>query len=132
MREKNIPEKCIRIVQDMYKESETMVWCIAGTTQPFKVEVGLHQGSALSLFLFAIIMDTLTESIRKEAPWHMMFADDVVLCCEEKIEIEEDLERWSDRLEKRGMNVSRAKTEYMCLKDPTRMEQLEEDGRCDV
>ncbi|XP_047501618.1 uncharacterized protein LOC125047457 [Penaeus chinensis] len=60
-------------------------------------------------------MDTLTESIRKEAPWYIMFADDVVLCCEENIELEEDLERWRDRLEKRGMKVSRAKTEYMCL-----------------
>ena len=45
----------------------------------------------------------------------MMFADDVVLCCEEKTEREEDLERWRDGLEKRGMKVSRAKTEYVCL-----------------
>ncbi|XP_047502427.1 uncharacterized protein LOC125047925 [Penaeus chinensis] len=108
MRGKNIPEKYIRIVQDMYKESETKVRCIAGTTEPFKVEVGLHQGSALSPFLFAIIMDTLTESIRKEAPWNMMFADDVVLCCEEKIELEKNLERWHDRLEKRRMKKQRS------------------------
>ncbi|XP_047480633.1 uncharacterized protein LOC125033295 [Penaeus chinensis] len=104
----------------MYKESETKVRCIAGTKEPFKVEVGLHQGSALSPFLFAIIMDSFTESIRKEAPWNMMFADDVVLCCEEKIELEEDLERWHDRLERRGMKVSRAKTEYMCLNGVSR------------
>ena len=45
----------------------------------------------------------------------MIFADDVVLCCEEKTELEEDLNRWRERLEKRGMKVSRAKTEYMCL-----------------
>ncbi|XP_037773633.1 uncharacterized protein LOC119569641, partial [Penaeus monodon] len=52
---------------------------------------------------------------RKEAPWSMMFADDVVLCSEEKADLEVDLERWHNRLEKRGMKVSRAKTEYMCL-----------------
>ncbi|XP_037783490.1 uncharacterized protein LOC119579651 [Penaeus monodon] len=45
----------------------------------------------------------------------MMFADDVVLCSEEKADLEVDLERWHNRLEKRGMKVSRAKTEYMCL-----------------
>ena len=45
----------------------------------------------------------------------MIFAGDVVLYCEEKTELEEDLDRWSDGLEKRGMKVSRARTEYMCL-----------------
>ena len=113
--EKNILEKHIRIAQDMYKEIKTVVRCMSGTTEPFKVEVGLHQGSALSPFLFAILMDTLADNIRKEAPWSMMFADDVMLCCEEKTKLEEDLERWCDGLEKRGMRVSRAKTEYICM-----------------
>ena len=84
MRAKNVPEKYIRVVQHKYIENETVVKCVAGTSEPFKVEVGLHQGSALSPFLFAIIMDTLTDDIRKEAPWSMMFADDVVNCGEEK------------------------------------------------
>ena len=105
MRVKGIPKKYIRVAQDMYKKSETVVRCVLGTTDPFKVEVGLHQGSALSPFLFAIVMDTVTDNIRKEAPWSMMFADDVVLCCEEKSELEEDLGRWRDRLEKRGVTV---------------------------
>ena len=105
MRAKNVPEKYIRVVQDMYIESETVVKCVAGTSEPFKVEVGLHQGSALSPFLFAIIIDTLTDDIRKEVPWSMMFADDVVLCGEEKAGLEEDLERWPNVLEKRGMKV---------------------------
>ena len=66
------------------------------------------------MFLFAIIMNSLTD-IRKEAPWSMMFADNVVLCCGEKTKLEEDLERWRIGLEKREMKVSRAKTENMCL-----------------
>ena len=45
----------------------------------------------------------------------MMFADDVVLCVREKYVLELELEQWRDALEKRGMKVSRAKTEYMCL-----------------
>ena len=60
-------------------------------------------------------MDSLTENIRKEAPWQMMFADDVVLCAREKDVLELELEQWREALEKRGMKVSRAKTEYMCL-----------------
>ena len=99
----------------MYHQCETVVRCAAGTSEPFAVEVGLHQGSAFSPFLYAIMMDSLTENIRKEAPWQMMFADDVVLCAREKDVLELELEQWREALEKRRMKVLRAKTEYMCL-----------------
>ena len=58
----------------------------------FNVDVGLHQGSALSPFLFAIIIDKLTEDIRKNAPWDMLFADDIVLSRQNCRELEDDLE----------------------------------------
>ena len=60
-------------------------------------------------------MDSLPENIRKEAPWQMMFADDVVLWPKEKYVLESELEQWRAAFEKRGMKVLRAKTEYMCL-----------------
>ena len=69
----------IRIIKDMYDGATTTMRSTTGLTEEFKVDVGLHQGSALSLFLFAIIIDRLTEDIRKDAPWDMMFADDIVL-----------------------------------------------------
>ena len=76
----------------------------------------MSQPSALTPFLFAIIMDVLTEDVRKSAPWQMMlFADDIVLSAEQRKELEEEFGKWRDALEKRGMKVSRAKTEYMCL-----------------
>ena len=42
MRKSKIQQKYVRLVQDMYKESETVVRCAVGTTESFKVEVGLH------------------------------------------------------------------------------------------
>ena len=61
------------------------------------------------------MMDSLTENIRKQAPWQMMFADDVVLCARDKDVLELELKQWREASEKRGMKVSGAKTEYMCL-----------------
>ena len=66
MRKSGIVEKYVQLVQDMYEGSETVVRCAAGTTESFKVKVGLHQGSALSPFLFAVIMDRLTDEVRRE------------------------------------------------------------------
>ncbi|KAK3556116.1 hypothetical protein QTP70_005604 [Hemibagrus guttatus] len=117
MRKSGVAEKYVRVVQDMYERSRTVVRCSVGQTEEFKVEVGLHQGSALSPFLFAIVMDQLSEEVRQESPWTMMFADDIVICSESREQVEENLERWRFALEIRGMKVSRSKTEYMCVNE---------------
>ena len=57
IRKSKIVEKYVQLVQDMYEGSERVVRCAVGTTEILKVKVGLHQGSALSPFLFAVIMD---------------------------------------------------------------------------
>ncbi|KAK3510144.1 hypothetical protein QTP70_026737 [Hemibagrus guttatus] len=61
MRKSGVAEKYVRVVQDMYERSRTVVRCAVGQTEEFKVEVGLHQGSSLSPFLFAIVMDQLSQ-----------------------------------------------------------------------
>lgn len=121
MRKSGVAEKYVRVVQDMYEGCKTVVRCAVGVTEEFKVEVGLHQGSALSPFLFAMTMDRLTDEVREESPWTMMFADDIVICSENREQVEEKLERWRFALERRGMKVSRSKTEYMCVneRDPS-------------
>ncbi|KAI5089887.1 hypothetical protein C0J45_20022 [Silurus meridionalis] len=117
MRKSGVSEKYVRVVQDMYEDSVTAVKCAVGTTDWFRVKVGLHQGSALSPFLFAVVMDRLTDEVRQESPWTMMFADDIVICGESREQVEKSLERWRYALERRGMKVSRSKTEYMCVNE---------------
>ncbi|KAK3542798.1 hypothetical protein QTP70_002998 [Hemibagrus guttatus] len=117
MRKSGVAEKYVRVVQDMYERSRTVVRCAVGQTEEFNVEVGLHQGLALSPFLFAIVMDQLSEEVRQESPWTMMFADDIVIWSESREQVEENLERWRFALERRGMKVSRSKTEYMCVNE---------------
>ncbi|XP_047486843.1 uncharacterized protein LOC125037661 [Penaeus chinensis] len=113
MRESSILEVYVRVAQDMYIECKTAVRSAVGTTDGFKVEVGLHQGSAPSPFLFDVIVDKLTGGLREGAPWYMMFVDDIVLCSEGR-EVDKDLERWILALERCGMKVSRRKAKYLC------------------
>ena len=115
MRKSRIVEKYVQLVQDMYEGSKPVVRCTVGTTESFKVKVGLHQGSALSPFLFAVIIDRLTDEVRREPPWTMLFADYIVICEETREEVERRLRSWRYALERRGMKVSRSKTEYLCI-----------------
>ena len=90
----------------MLQMSTTAVTCAAGVKEGFDVNVGLHQGVALSPCLFAMVMDRMTDEIREEAPWTMMFADDIVICSESKEHVDEKLDRsWRYALERRGMKV---------------------------
>ncbi|KAL6497691.1 hypothetical protein OROHE_027016 [Orobanche hederae] len=81
--------------------------------EEFPITIGVHQGSALSPFLFAIVMDELTRGIQTDVPWCMMFADDIVLIEETKVGVQQKSELWRDTLEARGFRLSRSKTEYM-------------------
>ncbi|KAK3559305.1 hypothetical protein QTP86_012712 [Hemibagrus guttatus] len=63
MRKSGVAEKYVRVVQDMYERSRTVVRC-------------------------AVVMDQLSEEVRQESPWTMMFADDIVICSESREEVE--------------------------------------------
>ena len=43
------------------------------------------------------------------------FADNIAICEETREEVERRLESWRYTLERRGMKVSRSKTEYLCI-----------------
>ena len=51
-----------------------------GESNIFRVEVGLHPRSAMNPYLFLLLMDVLTEDVRKDVPGSMVFAHDIVLC----------------------------------------------------
>jgi len=48
MRGKGIPEKYVRTVEDMYEGVTTRIRSSVGLTERISVNVGLHQGSAVS------------------------------------------------------------------------------------
>lgn len=58
------------------KLMQGMLRCTVGMTDGFHVGVGLLQGSALRPLLFVVAMDKLTDEVRQEFLWTMMFVDD--------------------------------------------------------
>ena len=47
----------------------------------------------------------------------MMFADDLIICGENRQQDEANLESWRYALERREIKVSRCKTEYVCANE---------------
>ncbi|GKC04600.1 retrovirus-related pol polyprotein LINE-1 [Tanacetum coccineum] len=77
------------------------------------MEVGLHQGSAISPYLFTLILDELSRGIQESVLWCMIFVDDIVLIVESAEGLNNRLERWMEALEDNGLRVSREKIEYL-------------------
>nr|XP_033508314.1 uncharacterized protein LOC117273291 [Nicotiana tomentosiformis] len=90
--------------------AKTRVRTVGGASEHFPVILGLHQGSALSRFLFAPEMDALTHHIQREVSWYMLFADDIVLIDETRGGVNERLEVWRQTLKAKGFKLSRTKT----------------------
>ena len=126
---KQVPSTYVRTIMDMYENAKTCVRTPVGDTNYFPVDIGLHQGSALSPFLFAIIIDVITKDIQDELPWSMLFADDIVIVGEEKEEVNEKLETWRQTLELNGLRLSRSKTEYMACNFAQSAEDDEQEVR---
>ena len=82
MRKRGIPEGMVRAVMNLYEGAKTRVRVGLELSEDFEVKVGVHQGSALSPLLFAIVVDVITESARNGLMSEMLYADYLVLTSE--------------------------------------------------
>lgn len=53
--------------------------------------VGLYQGSCLRPVLFITVMDTISEHVRREVPWTVLYADDLTVADKKEVSSTEGL-----------------------------------------
>jgi hypothetical protein len=87
-----VSSKYITLIKDMYDNIVTSVRTSDRDTNDFSINIGLHQGSALSPYLFTLVMDEVTRDIQGDIPWYMLFPDDVVLVDESRTGVDQKLE----------------------------------------
>jgi hypothetical protein len=59
-----VPTKYIILIKDMYDNVVISVRTSDGDTDDFLIKIGMHQGSALSPYCFAFVMDEVTRDIQ--------------------------------------------------------------------
>ena len=81
-KKKGIPDILVRSVMSLYEVRKTKVGVDSVLSEEFDVKVGMHQGSVLSRFLFAVVVDVVTEFAREGALSELLYANDLVLMSE--------------------------------------------------
>nr|XP_016475802.1 PREDICTED: uncharacterized protein LOC107797417 [Nicotiana tabacum] len=102
-----------RAIKDIYDRAKSRVRKVGGESEHFSVVMELHQGSALSPFLFAPVMDALTHHVQGEMSWCMLFTDDIFLIDETQGRVNDRLEVWRHAPESKALKLSRTKMEYL-------------------
>jgi Reverse transcriptase (RNA-dependent DNA polymerase) len=94
LKRKLVPTKYVTLIKDMYTNIVTCVSACDSVSDTFPIKIRLHQRSALSPYIFTLVMDENTKDIQGDILWFKLFPDDVVLIYESKIEINQKLELW--------------------------------------
>ena len=110
LRKKEIPDVLVRSVMSLYERAKTWVRVNSELSDEFEVKVGMHQGSVLSPFLIAVVVDVVTEFTRERALSELLYAGDLVLMCETIEVLRYKFLKWKEAFESKGLKVNLVKT----------------------
>ena len=100
-------------MRSVYEGAKTKVRVDSKLSQEIEVKVRMHQGSALSPFLFAVTIDDITEFSRKGVPIEFLYTDDLITISEIIMGLRNKFLEWKEALESKGLKVNPGKTKVM-------------------
>ena len=110
----------MRLVQATYRNTKAVVRTLYGQADEFNLDVGPHQGSAFSPFLFAVVLEVVTEVCRTATPWELLSTDDLTLIAESEKELQEKWQNWQESTTKNGLKANTQKNKSVSSKEKTR------------
>ena len=113
LRKKGLPEILVKALMSLYKGLKTKVKVGSEFSEELYVAVGINQGSVLSPYLFAIMVDVVTENAREGLMKEVLYADDLVLMSEIMEGLKKRFLKWRGALEIKGLKVNLKKTKVI-------------------
>ena len=113
MNKKGIPEVLVRSVMSWYEGAKTRFRVDSESSEEFEVIVGMLQGSVLSLLLFAVVLDVVTEFLGEGVPSEFLYAGDLGLMSEAIDGLRNKFLKWKEAFESKGLRINQGKTKVM-------------------
>ena len=82
-------------------------------SEEFEVKVRVPWASTLSLLLFAILVNVISESVTNGLMNEMLYVDDLVLTSETMEGLREKFRKWKEAFESKGLKVNLGKTKVV-------------------
>ena len=89
----------------LYDGAKTRVRVDSELSEEFEIKVGIQQGSLLFLFLFAVVVDVVSEFARESALSKLLYADDLVLTSETIEGFRNKFFKLKEAFESKGLKV---------------------------
>ena len=106
LRKEGIPEVLVRSVMSLCKGGKMRVRVDSELSEEFEVKVGMHLGSVLSPFLFAVVVDVVTAFAREGALSVLLYADDLVLMSDTTEGLRYKFVKWKEAFERKGLKFT--------------------------
>ena len=87
------------MVHILYQNARSEVRINNSYSDVFNIQVGVHQGSAVSPLIFIIILETLSREFRTGYPWELLYADDLEIIADTMDQLLYKLALWKKHLE---------------------------------
>ena len=97
----------------LHEGAKTRVRQNSELSEECQVKVRMHQGSELSLFPFAEVVDVATEFPREGALSELLYTDDLVLMSETIEGLRNKFIKWKEAFESKDLKVHLGKTKVM-------------------
>ena len=97
----------------LYEGAKTRVGVDSVSSEELVAKVGIHRGSVLSPFIFAVVVDVVTEFAREGALSELLYADDLVLISETIKGLMNTFLNWKEAFDSKGLKVILWKTKVI-------------------
>ena len=110
---KEILDVLVRSVMSLYRGVKKMVRVDSELSEEFEVKVGMHQGSVLSPFLFAVVVYVVTELAREGTLSELLCADDLAMMSGTTEGLRNKFLQWKEAFESKCLTVNLGKSRVM-------------------